>query len=72
MESRMEIWENSRILKTVVRQACPPVDACGSSSHVLFVRCIDIIFFGPMGHSVRNKYSIFLNMASVIMLLLYM
>jgi hypothetical protein len=33
MESRMEIWDTSRILKTVVRQASPPIDACGSSSH---------------------------------------
>jgi hypothetical protein len=28
-------------------------------------RCIDIIFFRPKGHSVRNKYVVLLNMASV-------
>jgi hypothetical protein len=30
---RMEVCDTSRILKTVVRQASPPVDACGSSTH---------------------------------------
>jgi hypothetical protein len=30
---RMEVWDTSRILKTVVRQASPPVDAYGSSPH---------------------------------------
>jgi hypothetical protein len=30
---RMEVWDTSRILKTVVRQASPSVDAYGSSSH---------------------------------------
>jgi hypothetical protein len=30
---RMEVWDSSRIPKTVVRQASPLVDACGSSSH---------------------------------------
>jgi hypothetical protein len=29
----MEVWDTSRILKMVVRQASPPVDACGSSPH---------------------------------------
>jgi hypothetical protein len=29
----MEVWDTSRILKTVVRHASPPVDACGRSSH---------------------------------------
>jgi hypothetical protein len=61
----MEIWDTSRIPKTVVRKASPRVDACESSSHALFVRCIDVIFFRPMGHSIRNKYSILLNLASV-------
>jgi hypothetical protein len=60
----MEIWDISRILKTVVRQASPPVDAYGSSFHMLFVRCINVIFFRPKGHSVRNNYFVLLNMAS--------
>jgi hypothetical protein len=30
---RMEVWNTSRILKTVVRQTSHPIDACGSSSH---------------------------------------
>jgi hypothetical protein len=33
MDLRMEVWDTSGILKTVVRQASPPVDAYGSSSH---------------------------------------
>jgi hypothetical protein len=33
MELRMEVWDTSRILKMVFRQASPPVDACGHSSH---------------------------------------
>jgi hypothetical protein len=33
MESRMEVWETSRIPKMIVRQASPLVDACGRSSH---------------------------------------
>jgi hypothetical protein len=49
----------------VVRQASPPIDACESSSHALFVCCIDVIFFRTLGHSVRNKYFVLLNMASV-------
>jgi hypothetical protein len=28
-------------------------------------RCIDVIFFRPKGHYVRNKYFVLLNMASV-------
>jgi hypothetical protein len=61
----MEIWVISRIPKMVVRQASPPVDTCGSSSHALFVRCIDVIFFRSKGHSVRMKYYVLLNMAYV-------
>jgi hypothetical protein len=30
----MEIWDINKIPKTIVRQASPPIDACGSSSHV--------------------------------------
>jgi hypothetical protein len=33
MDLRMEVWDTSRIPKTVVRQASPSVDACGSSPH---------------------------------------
>jgi hypothetical protein len=29
----MEVWDTSRISKMVVRQASPPVDACGCSFH---------------------------------------
>jgi hypothetical protein len=32
MDLRMEVWDTSRIPKTVVRQASPPVNAYGSSS----------------------------------------
>jgi hypothetical protein len=55
MNSRMEVWDSSRIPKTVVRQASltvKPVDACLTLS----CRCIDVIFFGPKGHFVMNKY----------------
>jgi predicted metalloenzyme YecM len=31
----------------------------------IVVRCIDVIFFRPKGHSVRDKYFVLLNMASV-------
>jgi hypothetical protein len=30
---RMEVCDTSRIPKAVVRQASPPVNACGSSPH---------------------------------------
>jgi hypothetical protein len=33
MDLRMDVWDTTRILKTVVRQASPPVDACASSPH---------------------------------------
>jgi hypothetical protein len=33
MDLRMEVWDTSRILKTDVRLASPPVGACGCSSH---------------------------------------
>jgi hypothetical protein len=29
----MELWDTSRIPKMVVRQASPPIDACGISPH---------------------------------------
>jgi hypothetical protein len=61
----MEICDISKISKTVVRQTSPPVDACGSSSHALFVRCNDVVFFRPKGHSIRNKHFVLLNMSSV-------
>jgi hypothetical protein len=31
----------------------------------LVCRCIDVIFFGPKGHSIMNKVLVFLNMESV-------
>jgi hypothetical protein len=34
MDSSMEIWDTSRIPKTVVRQVSPSIDTCGRSSHV--------------------------------------
>jgi hypothetical protein len=51
----MEVWDSSRIPKTVVRQASPivkPVEA-----HLtLSCRYIYVIFFGPKGHFVMDKY----------------
>jgi hypothetical protein len=55
MNSRMEVWDTSRIPKTVVRPAYPivkPVEA----RLTLSCRCIYVIFFGPKGHFVMNKY----------------
>jgi hypothetical protein len=55
MNSRMEVWDSSRIPKTVVRQASPtdkPVEA----RLTLSCRCNYVIFFGPKGHFVMNKY----------------
>jgi hypothetical protein len=55
MDLRMEVWDASRITKTVVRQASHSVDAV--DAHLtLSSRCIDVIFFGPKGHFVINKY----------------
>jgi hypothetical protein len=31
----------------------------------IVVRCIDVIFFRPKGHSVREVYFVLMNMASV-------
>jgi hypothetical protein len=55
MNSRMDVWDSSRIPKTVVRQASPivkPVEA----RLTLSCRCIYVIFFEPKGHFVMNKY----------------
>jgi hypothetical protein len=40
MELKMEVWDTSRILKMVVRQASPPVDAYGRSSQALFAAAL--------------------------------
>jgi hypothetical protein len=60
----MEIWDISRILKTVVRQA-PPWSTPVEAHPRIVVRYIDVIFFRPKGHSIRDKYFVLLNMASV-------
>jgi hypothetical protein len=55
MNSRMEVWDSSRIPKMVVRQASPTVKHV--EAHLtLSCRCIDVIFFGPKGHFVMSKY----------------
>jgi hypothetical protein len=54
----MEIWDTSRIPKTVNRRLWKLIPC-------IVCRCIDVNFFRPKGHSVRNKYFVFLNMASV-------
>jgi hypothetical protein len=55
MNLRMEVWEARRIPKMVVRLASPtikPVEArLTLSCHYIYV-----IFFGPKGHFVMNKY----------------
>jgi hypothetical protein len=51
----MEVWDSSRILRIVVRQASPivkPVEA----RLTLSCHCFYVIFFGPKGRFVMNKY----------------
>jgi hypothetical protein len=55
MNSRMEVWDTSRIPKTVVRQASPTVKPV-EAHLMLSCHCIYVIFFGPKGHFVMNKY----------------
>jgi hypothetical protein len=51
----MEVWDSSRILRTVVRQASP-VDKPVEARLTLSCRSFYVIFFGPKGHFVMNKY----------------
>jgi hypothetical protein len=67
---RMEVWDTSRIPKTVVRQASPTVKLV-ESRLTLSCRCIDVIFFGPKGHFVMNKYLYYGTWNLFIILLLY-
>jgi hypothetical protein len=55
MNSRMEVWDSSRILKTVVRQVSPTVKPV-EARLTLSCYCIYVIFFGPKGYFVMNKY----------------
>jgi hypothetical protein len=55
MNSRMEVWDSSRIPRTVVRQASPTVKHV-EARLTLSCRCIYVIFFGPKGRFVMNKY----------------
>jgi hypothetical protein len=55
MNSKMEVWDTSRIPKTVVRQASPIVKPV-KARLTLSCRCIYVILFGPKGHFVMNKY----------------
>jgi hypothetical protein len=66
----MEVWDSSRIPKMVVRQVSPtvkPVEARLTLSY----RCIYVIFFGPKGHFIMNKYLCYWTWNLVIILLLY-
>jgi hypothetical protein len=60
----MDVWDTSRIPKTVVRQDSSGRRLWTLISH-LVCRCIDVIFFGPKGHSVMNKVLVLLNMESI-------
>jgi hypothetical protein len=51
----MEVWDSSRIPRTVVRQASPIVKLV-EALLTLSCRCFYVIFFGPKGHFVMNKY----------------
>jgi hypothetical protein len=70
MNSRMEVWDSSRIPKTVIRQASPTVKPV-EARLTLSCHCIDVIFFGPKGHFVMNKYSYYWTWNLFIILLLY-
>jgi hypothetical protein len=51
----MEVWDSNRIPRMVVRQASPTVKPV-EAHLMLSCRCIYVIFFGPKGHFVMNKY----------------
>jgi hypothetical protein len=51
----MEAWDSSRISRMVVRQASPTVKPV-EARLTLCCHCIYVIFFGPKGHFVMNKY----------------
>jgi hypothetical protein len=51
----MDVWDSSRILRTVVRQASPTVKSV-EARLTLSCCCFYVIFFGPKGHFVMNKY----------------
>jgi hypothetical protein len=55
MDLTMEVWDTSRIPKTVVRQASLTVKPM-EARLTLSCHCIYVIFFGPKGHFVMNKY----------------
>jgi hypothetical protein len=66
----MEVWDSSRIPKTVVRQASPTVKPV-EARLTLSCHCICVIFFGPKDHFVMNKYLYYWTWNLVIILLLY-
>jgi hypothetical protein len=66
----MEVWDSSRIPRTVVRQASPTVKPV-EARLTLSCRYFYVIFFGPKGHFVMNKYLYYWIWNLVIMLLLY-
>jgi hypothetical protein len=67
----MEVWDSSRIPKMVVRQASPTVKPV-EARLTLSCRCFYVIFFGPKGRFVMNKYLYYWTWNLVIILLLYM
>jgi hypothetical protein len=66
----MEVWDSSRIPKMVVRQVSPTVKPV-EARLTLSCRCIYVIFFGPKGHFIMNKYLCYWTWNLVIILLLY-
>jgi hypothetical protein len=70
MNSGMEVWDSSRIPKTVVRQASPTVKPV-EARLTLSCRCIYVIFFGSKGHFVMSKYLYYWTWNLFIILLLY-
>jgi hypothetical protein len=70
MSSWMEVWDSSRILRMVVRQASPTVKPV-EARLTLSCRCFYVIFFGPKGRFVMNKYLYYWTWNLVIKLLLY-
>jgi hypothetical protein len=65
MDSRNGVKIFSPVSKRVVRQASSLVDAYEGPSYAYFFHCINVIFFRPMGHYIRNNYSVLLNMAPI-------
>jgi hypothetical protein len=70
MDSRSGVKIFILVLKMIVRQASPSVNACEGSCYMKFSAAV-MYFFILTGHYVRDNYSILLNMAHVYHIVTY-